>query len=53
MQPMTQGLQQLITDVGSVEFTGLQGMGKAPKKWGSNKGTKYASKKRTYKKKSP
>jgi DNA topoisomerase-3 len=53
MQPMTQGLQQLITDVGSVEFTGLQGMGKAPKKWGSKKGTKYAAKKRTYKKKSP
>ena len=53
MQPMTQGLQQLITDVGSVEFTGLQGMGKAPKKWGTKKGAKPGAKKRTFKKKAP
>jgi len=37
MQPMTQGLQQLINDVSGVEFTGLQGLGKAPKKWGTKK----------------
>jgi len=37
MQPMTQGLQQLINDVSGVEFTGLQGLGKAPKKWGNKK----------------
>lgn len=51
MQPMTQGLQQLITDVGAVEFRGLQGLGKAPKKWGSKKGTNYGAKKRPTKKK--
>ena len=51
MQPMTQGLHQLIADVGSVEFTGLQGMGKAPKKWGTKKGAKFGAKKRTFKKK--
>ena len=48
MQPMTQGLQQLINDVGSVEFSGLQGLGKAPKKWGKKK--KYTKKKSTVKK---
>ena len=53
MQPMTQGLHKLITDVGSVEFTGLQGMGKAPKKWGTKKGAKFGAKKRTFKKKAP
>ncbi|MEZ5536366.1 MAG: DNA topoisomerase III [Thiolinea sp.] len=30
MQPMTQGLAQLIDEVGAVDFRGLQGMGKAP-----------------------
>lgn len=37
MQPMLQGLQQLVNDVGTVEFSGLQGLGKAPKKWGNKK----------------
>ncbi len=37
MQPMIQGLQQLINDVGAVEFSGLQGLGKTPKKWGKKK----------------
>ena len=32
MQPMTQGLQQLVDEVGQVQFRGLQGMGKAPAK---------------------
>ncbi len=48
MQPMTQGLQQLINDVGAVEFSGLQGLGKAPKKWGKKK--KFTKKKSTAKK---
>ena len=48
MQPMTQGLQQLINDVGTVEFSGLQGLGKAPKKWGKKR--KFTKKKGTVKK---
>ena len=48
MQPMTQGLQQLINDVGAVEFSGLQGLGKAPKKWGKKR--KFTKKKSTAKK---
>ncbi|MGB1309797.1 MAG: DNA topoisomerase III [Leucothrix sp.] len=41
MQPMTHGLQQLINDVSAVQFSGLQGLGKAPKQWGKkNKFTK-------------
>ncbi len=48
MIPMTQGLQQLINDVGEVEFSGLQGLGKSPKKWGKRK--KFTKKKSTVKK---
>ena len=48
MQPMTQGLQQLINDVGTVEFSGLNGLGKSPKKWGKKR--KYAKKKSYVKK---
>ena len=48
MQPMTQGLQQLINDVRAVEFSGLQGLGKAPKKWGKKR--KFTKKKSTAKK---
>ncbi len=48
MQPMTQGLQQLINDVGAVEFTGLNGLGKAPNKWGKKR--KFTKKKSTVKK---
>ncbi len=48
MQPMTQGLQQLINDVGAIKFSGLQGLGKAPKKWGKKK--KFTKKKSTVKK---
>jgi DNA topoisomerase-3 len=48
MQPMTQNLQQLINDVGAVEFSGLQGLGKAPKKWGKKR--KFTKKKNTAKK---
>lgn len=49
MQPMLQGLQQLVNDVGTVEFSGLQGLGKAPKKWGNKK--KFAKKKAPVKRK--
>ena len=48
MQPMTQGLQQLINDVGAVEFSGLQGLGKTPKKWGKKKN--FTKKRTTVKK---
>ncbi|WP_207907036.1 DNA topoisomerase III [Cocleimonas flava] len=48
MQPMTQNLQQLINDVGAVEFSGLQGLGKAPKKWGKKR--KFTKNKSTAKK---
>ena len=43
-----EGLQKLINDVGAVEFSGLQGLGKAPKKWGKKK--KFTKKKTTVKK---
>ena len=43
MQPMTEGLQQLIDDVESVEFSGLRGLGKPPKQRGKN--NKFTKKK--------
>ena len=48
MQPMTAGLQQLIDDVSAVQFSGLRGLGKAPKKW--SKKTKFTQKKARSKK---
>ncbi len=50
MQPMTQNLQQLINDVSAIEFSGLQGLGKASKKWGKKK--KFTKNKSTAKKRS-